>query len=67
MLNYLPLHLGFSKGVLSIKTGHGKTGDAKPLKWELGKSKSAKVKSDLLVRKKQKALMKKIIGILFIL
>lgn len=52
MLNYLPLHLGFSKGVLSIKTGHGKTGDVKPLKWELGKSKSAKVKSNLLVRKK---------------
>lgn len=59
MLNYLRLHLGFKKKAISIKTGHGKTGDAKSLKWELGKSKSAKVKSNLLVRKKEKALVRK--------
>lgn len=37
----------------------GPTGDAKLLKWEPGKSKSAKVKSNLLVRKKEKALVRK--------
>lgn len=42
-----------------MKTGHGKTVDAKLLKWEPGKSKSARVKSNLLVRKKRESLGEK--------
>lgn len=44
---------------ISIKIGHGKTVGAKLLKWEPGKSKSPKVKSNLLVRKEEKVLVEK--------
>lgn len=63
-LNYLPVHLGFRKEVTNMKTGHGTTVDAKLLKWEPGKSKSARVKTNSLVRKKRESLGEKKIGII---